>query len=170
MQLDWHDLKTNGCPALLRALKQIETVLTEQTQLLSVAEKQAKLILAAQTQQETRLSQAEKAIEICTAANMRQEMDIAEQQYLLSEELIARLAPPVELREIVEDLGAGWRIERQPTSPSASAATSTPPAANPVATTTIEDVDRQRAGVGRVLGAFQRTFVHSPGYPQNDEA
>jgi len=166
MQLDWHDLKTNGCPALLRALKQIETVLTEQTQLLSVAEKQAKLM----TQQETRLGQAEKAIEICTAANMRQEMEIAEQQYLLSEELIARLAPPVELREIVEELGVGWSIECQPISPSASAATSTPPAANPVATTTIEDVDRQMAGVGRVLGAFQRTFVHSPGYPQNDEA
>lgn len=30
MQLDWHDLRTNGCPALLRALKTIETDLTEQ--------------------------------------------------------------------------------------------------------------------------------------------
>ena len=30
MQLDWHDLKTNGCPALLRALKQIEIALAQQ--------------------------------------------------------------------------------------------------------------------------------------------
>lgn len=32
MQLDWHDLRTNGCPALLRALKQIEAALTQQEQ------------------------------------------------------------------------------------------------------------------------------------------
>jgi hypothetical protein len=32
MQLDWHDLRTNGCPALLRALKKIETALTQQAQ------------------------------------------------------------------------------------------------------------------------------------------
>lgn len=32
MQLDWHDLKTNGCPALFRVLKQIETALTQQQQ------------------------------------------------------------------------------------------------------------------------------------------
>ena len=30
MKLDWHDLKTNGCPALLRALKQIEDIVTQQ--------------------------------------------------------------------------------------------------------------------------------------------
>jgi hypothetical protein len=96
MQLDWHDLKTNGCPALLRALKLIETILT---------------------QQDAQLSQAET--------------DIAELQYLLSEELIARLAPrsPRLLprqRQIVAELGGGWRIERQAVSPNASAATSAP--------------------------------------------
>lgn len=32
MQLDWQDLKINGCPALWRALKQIETTLTQQEQ------------------------------------------------------------------------------------------------------------------------------------------
>jgi hypothetical protein len=30
MQLDWHDLKTNGSPALLRTLQLIETILTQQ--------------------------------------------------------------------------------------------------------------------------------------------
>lgn len=32
-------------------------------------------------------------------------------------------------REIVEELGHGWRIERQPAAPNANAATSDPPAA-----------------------------------------
>jgi uncharacterized coiled-coil protein SlyX len=79
MQLDWHDLRTNGCPALLRALKLIETALTEQ---------------------ETRLSQ--------------QRQDITELQYLISEEIMTSLAPPAELREVVEELGHGWQIVRQP--------------------------------------------------------
>jgi len=103
MQLDWHDLRTNGCPALLRALKQIETTL------------------------------------------MQQEQDIAELQYLVSEELLIGLAQPAELREVVEELGAGWRIERQPQS--------TP------AATTVEDIDRQMVGVGRSLTAYQRAII-----------
>lgn len=93
MQLDWHDLKTNGSPALLRTLKQIEITLTQQ----------------------------EKAI--------------AELQYLVSEEIIISLTPPAELREIIEELGNGWRIERQPASLNASAATSAPPAATMMAGT-----------------------------------
>ena len=72
MQLDYHDLKTNGCPALLRALQQIETVLTQQ------------------------------------------EQNITELQALVSGEMIAGLVKPTELREVVAELGAGWRIERQP--------------------------------------------------------
>lgn len=84
MQLDFHDLRTNSGPALLRALKQIETAMTAQ---------------------EARLSQAET--------------DIADLQYLLSEELIARLAPRyprlrTRQREIVAELGGGWQIVRQP--------------------------------------------------------
>lgn len=96
MQLDWHDLKINGCPAIMRALKQIEAILTEQEKLLSVAEKQDKLIIAAQLQQE---------------------QDIEELQYLLSEEIMASMAHPAELREIFEE--QGWpqrRIEREPAS------------------------------------------------------
>jgi len=73
MQLDWHDLKINGYPALLRALKQIEDIVTQQAR------------------------------------------EITELQYLISEEIMADLAqPPAELRAIVEELGAGWQIVRQP--------------------------------------------------------
>ena len=93
MQLDWHDLRTNGCPALLRALKQIEHALAEQSQLLSVAEKQDKLILAAQLQQGA---------------------DITDLQYLISEEIMARIAPPEDLMVVVEDLDHGWLTVRQP--------------------------------------------------------
>lgn len=114
MQLDWHDLKTNGCPALLRALKQIETTMTQQ------------------------------------------EEDITELKYLVSEELMARLAKPSELREVVEELGAGWRIERQP--------------GDILNTTTVEDVDRQMAGLERLVGAFHKHFMLTPGYPQDGEA
>lgn len=39
---------------------------------------------------------------------------IAELEYLKSEEIIDRLAPPSELRAVVAELGAGWRIERSP--------------------------------------------------------
>lgn len=104
MQLDWHDLKTNGCPALLRALKQIETTLTQQ------------------------------------------EEDIAELQYLVSEEIIERLAPHKRYllprqRQIVAELGGGWRIERQPAEPNADAATSAPPPPNPAATVTSRGTD-----------------------------
>jgi hypothetical protein len=56
--------------------------------------------------------------------------------------------------EVVADLGHGWRVERQPNDiPGA---------------TTVEDVERQMAGVGRVLATFERFFVHSPGYPADD--
>jgi hypothetical protein len=58
-------------------------------------------------------------------------------------------------QEIVEELGHGWRIERQPAMPNASAATSVPPA-----TTTVEDIDRQMAGamtiVNRILHSQDR--------------
>jgi hypothetical protein len=93
MQLDWHDLRTNGCPALFRALKQIEHALAEQSQLLSVAEKQDQLILAAQLQQGA---------------------DITDLQYLISEEIMARIAPPEDLMVVVEDLDHGWLTVRQP--------------------------------------------------------
>lgn len=56
--------------------------------------------------------------------------------------------------EVVAELGHGWRIERQPSDIPGQ--------------TTIEDIDRQMAGVGRVLSAFQCAFVHSPGYPADD--
>lgn len=112
MQLDWHDLKTNGSPALLRTLKQIQTALTQQ------------------------------------------EQEISELQYLLSEEIMASLASPSERREVIADLGHGWRIERQPQS-------------TPVATT-IGEVDQQMAAVGSALRARERTFIHSPGYPADD--
>lgn len=52
-----------------------------------------------------------------------------ELQGLVSGEMMAGLVKPDELREVVEELGHGWRIERQPTAPNARAATSTPPAA-----------------------------------------
>ena len=55
-------------------------------------------------------------------------------------------APPAELREIVEELGAGWRIERQPSD-------------TPAVTTTIDDIDRQMTGVGRLLTSYQRAFI-----------
>ena len=97
MQLDWHDLKTNGCPALLRALKQIETTLNEQ---------------------EHRFSQAEKAREILTTCQNRQEQALTDLQYLLSEEIMRQLLdqPSVSATPstIVADLGSGWRIERRP--------------------------------------------------------
>ena len=131
MQLDWHDLRINGSPALMQALKQIETALTQQ------------------------------------------EQDITELQYLLSEELILRLAPRsprllTRQRQVIEELGHGWWIERCAT-PNASAATSTPPAATP-ATTTVEEVDRQMSNVERLIAAYQTAFIHSPGYPADDEA
>jgi hypothetical protein len=51
------------------------------------------------------------------------------------EERVRRLeesrAPASGEREIVQELGNGWRIERQPATPNASAATSVPPAARP---------------------------------------
>jgi hypothetical protein len=68
--------------------------------------------------------------------------------------------------EIVEELGHGWRIERQQAAPNADDATSGPPG---LAGTTVEDIDRQMAGVGHALDAFHRHFVHSPGYPQSEE-
>jgi hypothetical protein len=115
MQLDWHDLRTNGCPALLRALKQIETVMTQQ----------------------------EKDIEVL--------MDhlVPARPHLLPHQ-----------REIVEELGNGCRIERQPPAPNANAATSDQPAANQAATTTVEDIDRQMVGamtiVDRILHSLDR--------------
>jgi hypothetical protein len=81
MQLDWHDLRTNGCPTLLRALKLIETVLTEQ------------------------------------------EQDITELQYLISEEIMAGLTTPAELREVVEKRGHGWRTICQPSDTPAATTT-----------------------------------------------
>jgi hypothetical protein len=157
MQLDWHELRTNGCPALLRALKQIEHALAEQSQLLSVAEKQDKLILAAQLQQGA---------------------DITDLQYLISEEIMARIAPPEDLREVV--IHGRWTGRQPNENPDAaittvgvpgdtwltgpdwvtdyaavSDATSTPPTANPA----VADIDRQMAGVARVLSAFERVFV-----------
>jgi cytoskeletal protein RodZ len=53
-------------------------------------------------------------------------------------------AEQVSQQEVVEELGHGWRIERQPATPNASVATSVPPANQ---TTTVEDIDRQMAGV-----------------------
>jgi hypothetical protein len=64
---------------------------------------------------------------------------LATLELLVSEEIMAGLAQPAELREIVEELGAGWRIERQPVSPNASAATSDPLAENPAATIILGD-------------------------------
>jgi hypothetical protein len=104
MQLDWHDLQTNGCPALLRALKQIETGLTQQAE------------------------------------------EITELQYLISDEIMRSLAPSAELPEIVEELGHGWRIIRQPCDTRGE-------------TTTVEDIDRQMAGVRHILESYQRAFI-----------
>jgi|WetSurMetagenome_2_1015567.scaffolds.fasta_scaffold303285_2 hypothetical protein len=96
-------------------------------------------------------------IELARRNNELQEQ-VEELQGLVSGEMMAGLVKPSELREVVEELVHGWRIERQPSD-----------IQDTTVTTTIEDVDRQMAGVGRVLGAFQRAYVHSPGYPQNDE-
>jgi hypothetical protein len=66
-------------------------------------------------------------------------------QGLVSAEIMGGLAKASELREVVAELGAGWRIERQPQSIPA-----------PSSATTVEDVDRPMA------------FVHSPGFPADD--
>jgi len=42
---------------------------------------------------------------------------------LMSREIMADLVQPAELREVVAELGSGWKIERQVTPPNASAAT-----------------------------------------------
>jgi hypothetical protein len=94
-------------------------------------------------------------LEMAERINELQET-VEDLQGLVSGEMITGLVKPGELREVVAELGHGWRIERQPS--------------NIPDETTVGDVDRQMAGVGRLLGAFQRAFVHSPGYPQNDEA
>lgn len=39
---------------------------------------------------------------------------VAELEYLWSEEIMRQLAPPAELREVVAELGHGWRVERGP--------------------------------------------------------
>jgi hypothetical protein len=93
----------------------------------------------------TLLQQADKINEL--------QEQVEELQNQLSAEIMARLAPPSELREIVEELGNGWRIERSlPPSPT-----------NPAETTTVEDIvediERQMAGVKRLVGAYQRAFI-----------
>jgi|WetSurMetagenome_2_1015567.scaffolds.fasta_scaffold543947_2 hypothetical protein len=106
-------------------------------------------------------------LEMAEQINELQEA-VEELQGLVSGEMMAGLVKPGELREVVAELGSGWRIERMPISPNVSAATSIPPAANPAVTTTVADVDRQMAGVGRMIVVFQRALRHSPGYPADD--
>lgn len=90
---------------------------------------------------------------------------VEELQNQLSSEIMARLLPQQKpgllerQREVVEELGNGWRIERQPND-----------SQDVTVTTTAEDVDRQMTGVDLVISAFERYFVHSPGYPQDGDA
>lgn len=95
----------------------------------------------------------------------QQEQDIRELQYLMSEELLVSLVRQPEFREVVEELGHGWRIERQPAEPNGSGATSVPPAVRPAATpprvgetTTVEDIDRQFAGIKRLSLSMKSHF------------
>jgi hypothetical protein len=95
MQLDWHDLRTNGCPALLRALKLIETALT---------------------QQEARLSQQRENITelqyLISEEIMVTLTDAPKKPQLLPRQ-----------REVVAELGSGWQIVRQPSDTPAATTT-----------------------------------------------
>lgn len=55
------------------------------------------------------------------AAQMNElQEQVEELQSLVSAEIMGGLAKPSELREVVEELGHGWRIERQPADASAT--------------------------------------------------
>lgn len=73
------------------------------------------------------------------AQNNQLQEQIENLQNQLNAEIMARPASPTALREIVAELGNGWRIERQPAAPNASAATSAPPAARPATISTFAD-------------------------------
>lgn len=90
--VDWHDLHLNGMPAVHRAISRLQKA-------------------------QERAEAAHRA-EICELRDR-----VAELEYLWSEEIVANMASPAELRslakaadlrEIVAELGAGWRIERSP--------------------------------------------------------
>lgn len=93
-------------------------------------------------------------LEIVEQINDLQE-SVEELQGLVSGEMMGYLVQPSELREVVAELGHGWKIERQPQSIPAA--------------TTVEDVERQMANVNRLVGALHRHFVLSPGYPQDGD-
>lgn len=63
----------------------------------------------------SRLLKAQERAEMAQRAEICALRERVEQlEYLWSEEIMARLATPAELRTVVAELGAGWRIERGP--------------------------------------------------------
>lgn len=145
MPLDWSDLKLNGAPAILRAL---ETLDKREINLNALHTHLSYQLGQLQTSHQALLDQLGQLTNLTDLSTR-----LADLEYLISEELLLGLAQPAEIREVVAELGAGWRIERQPQSIPAA--------------TTVEDVDRQMAGVESILGAFHRHFVLTPGYPQD---
>lgn len=60
-----------------------------------------------------RLQKAQERAEAAHRAEIGElQARVAELEYLWSEEIMTNLAPPAELREVVAELGHGWRIER----------------------------------------------------------
>ena len=126
LTLDWHDLTFNGTYAWLRAMEAI------QKELATVGNQQALLA--------HRLDQINASHRVLV-----DQLDLpslltrlADLEYLISEELLLGLVQPAQIREVVEELGNGWRIERQPAEPNVSAATSAQPPANPAQPTTAD--------------------------------
>jgi hypothetical protein len=63
----------------------------------------------------SRLQKAQERLELAQRAEMRElSAQVAQLEYLWSEEIMAHLTPPAALRVIVAELGSGWRIEREP--------------------------------------------------------
>jgi len=64
-------------------------------------------------------------LEIVQKINEIQE-HVEDLESLMSGEIMAGLAQPAELREVVAELGSGWKIERPATPPNGDGATSEP--------------------------------------------
>jgi len=63
----------------------------------------------------SRLQKTQERLEVSFKAALNDLTERVEQlEYLWSEEIMANLAPPAELRAVVAELGGGWRIEREP--------------------------------------------------------
>lgn len=130
MTLNWSDLNLNGMPAIIRALQELDQrVDAQRSQHNLLAHHVDQIYLE-------NLKARLVATETLLSALCKRLDDV---EHLISEEIMAGLARPAELREVVAELGHGWRIERQVTPPNASAAMSDPYSPgvfdpNPVAT------------------------------------